>query len=386
MVRLFGFGFLVLGLAAFLLWGMLTPRVIAADCGQPPLPPCAGQGVGETSSPTSSTTSQSATTSTSSTSSSSSTCGQPPLPPCQGQGVGETTSPTTQATTSSSAKTPSTTSTTASSPSSSSACGQPPLSPCAGQGIGETSTSQPSASNAPPVGSSNRTQAQSGFLDNFLGTSVITNGTQTLQVEDILVWILYSLSLLAVLLGVYFFTKRRRLWGVIYDARTKEPVEMAVVRLFDQEHHKLLETRVTPRSGRYSFLAEPGEYYLEVTKEGYHFPSRIVTSKTDNEYINLYRGEVVKLGVGQSLVAPDIAIDSEAGEIKRASLFRRVLFPFLDTVRLPILLLAVLLAILFQLGGDSARQPLLSVTLLPLEIALVLLLFIEFFLIRRGRK
>jgi hypothetical protein len=62
--------------------------------------------------------------------------------------------------------------------------------------------------------------------------------------------------------------KRRYPWGTVFDVRTDQPLELAIVRLKTPEG-KLLETRVTDRMGRYSFLAEPGRYVFEVTKAGY---------------------------------------------------------------------------------------------------------------------
>lgn len=210
-------------------------------------------------------------------------------------------------------------------------------------------------------------------------------GTQGYRRLDGLAWLYYLLIIATIGLGTYFFIKRRRLWGIVYDARTKVPVEMAVVRLFDQEHHKLLETRVTPKSGRYSFLGEPGEYYLEVTKGGYHFPSRIVTQTIDNEYSNLYRGEVVKLGTGQSLVAPDIPIDSESGEVKQASFYRRVVFPLLDKVRLPIVLLAFILTPFFFYLANYGyfNNPW---GFFASSFVVVIFLISELLFVRRGRK
>lgn len=202
---------------------------------------------------------------------------------------------------------------------------------------------------------------------------------------DAVRWLAIILLGLATANEAYFFTKRRRLWGVIYDARSKQPVELAVVRLFDQEHHKLLETRVTPKSGRYSFLAEPGEYYLEVTKEGYHFPTRIVAGSIDNEYVNLYRGEILKLHSGQSLIAPDIPVDSESGAIARASFFRRIIFPTLDRVRLPLILATVFLGILVGvLTGQEILEP--SPIVQVLTAGSFVLLVIDFLFVRKGRK
>lgn len=64
-------------------------------------------------------------------------------------------------------------------------------------------------------------------------------------------------------------------WGIVYDSKTKRPVENTIVRIFDAEYHKVLETKVTDEEGRFEFLVKPGKYYLTATKEGYRFPSKV---------------------------------------------------------------------------------------------------------------
>ncbi|RJR31582.1 hypothetical protein C4569_01330 [Candidatus Parcubacteria bacterium] len=62
-------------------------------------------------------------------------------------------------------------------------------------------------------------------------------------------------------------------WGVVYDSKTKLPVPLAVVRMFNASTDKLLESKVTDQAGRFNFLPGPGNYYLTVTKDNYAFPS-----------------------------------------------------------------------------------------------------------------
>lgn len=74
----------------------------------------------------------------------------------------------------------------------------------------------------------------------------------------------------------YFFfrrlatqTKRPKSWGAVYDATLKQPIHLAVIRLFDDEYHKLLETSVTDRYGRYSFLVGKNVFDVTAQKSGY---------------------------------------------------------------------------------------------------------------------
>ncbi len=206
-------------------------------------------------------------------------------------------------------------------------------------------------------------------------------GARSFALSSLLWWILLVLVSLSTLLEIFFFIKQRRLWGVVYDARSKQPVDIAIIRLFRQADHKMIETRVTSKSGRYSFLADPGEYYLEVIKEGYHFPSRIITTSADNEYISVYRGEVIKLGVGQSLIAPDVPIDGESTAIVRINFYRRFIFPLLETIRFPLLVITLVFLIVY---GFIILQP--TPLFFFLLSAVVMLFLIEFIFIRRGHK
>ncbi|MBI4434478.1 hypothetical protein HY635_01510, partial [Candidatus Uhrbacteria bacterium] len=63
--------------------------------------------------------------------------------------------------------------------------------------------------------------------------------------------------------------KRPKSWGAIADAAVRKPIHLAVARLFDTEFNKLLETAVTDRYGRYSFLVGKNVYYVTGQKTGY---------------------------------------------------------------------------------------------------------------------
>ncbi|MDO8425156.1 MAG: hypothetical protein Q7T01_01425 [bacterium] len=65
-------------------------------------------------------------------------------------------------------------------------------------------------------------------------------------------------------------------WGAIRDVVSKHPLHLAVVRLFDIEFGKLLETAATDRYGRYQFLAGKSVYYVTAQKGGYD-PARSST-------------------------------------------------------------------------------------------------------------
>ncbi len=82
-------------------------------------------------------------------------------------------------------------------------------------------------------------------------------------------------TVVIVQIGFYFLFRQLALpakaqpWGHIFDANTKKPVSNAVVRIFDKQFNKLLETQLTSGSGKYGFFAEHSTYYITIEKEGY---------------------------------------------------------------------------------------------------------------------
>lgn len=112
-----------------------------------------------------------------------------------------------------------------------------------------------------------------------------------------------------------FGRKKRRAWGQIYNSLTKLPIDLAMVRLIDAKTKRVLQSRVTDMQGRYLFIAEEGDYLLEVTKAKFSFPSSLLRDeKTDGKIIDLYHGEVLSVkGTGISLT-PNIPLDPIGAE------------------------------------------------------------------------
>ena len=119
-----------------------------------------------------------------------------------------------------------------------------------------------------------------------------------------------------------FFGRKRREWGVVYNSLTKQPLDLAMVRLFDQETNKLVETRVTDKAGRFLFIVEPEKsYYITADKPYYNFPSRYsMGRKSDANYHNLYHGQLISASTSQEMkktghIAVNIPLDPQEGYI-----------------------------------------------------------------------
>lgn len=89
--------------------------------------------------------------------------------------------------------------------------------------------------------------------------------------------------------------RRRKQWGMVYNAITKMPIDLAVVRLVEVTQNRVMQSKVTDRAGRYQFFAEPGKYKIEVSKNDFNFPPTYLQGKTED-------GTIADLYVGTEIV------------------------------------------------------------------------------------
>lgn len=99
--------------------------------------------------------------------------------------------------------------------------------------------------------------------------------------------------------------RRRYPWGVVFNAETNAPMDLAIVRL-RTEAGKLVETRVTDRFGRFGFLALPGRYTIDVIKAGFEVVSSRQVTKTPYEPI--YDGKVFEVAANNAAVIMNVAM------------------------------------------------------------------------------
>lgn len=132
----------------------------------------------------------------------------------------------------------------------------------------------------------------------LLGVAVV-NLAGSLPLFNVLAYLQYLFTQPILLLG----RRRKKKWGVVYSSLSKQPVELAIVRLVDQATNLVVQTKVTDKYGRYSFLPKPGTYLLEVVKAGYVFPSVYLKEKTEDvEFTDLYHGGAVEVKDNEALV------------------------------------------------------------------------------------
>ncbi|MEW6608468.1 MAG: carboxypeptidase regulatory-like domain-containing protein, partial [bacterium] len=107
---------------------------------------------------------------------------------------------------------------------------------------------------------------------------------------------IYNLLILLAYLFLLYFKRlvvkeERKPWGKVYDAQTKNPLALAIVKIYKKGYAVPRETQVTDHTGRFGFMPEIGDYYLVVEKEGYQ----------------TWRSEEIKVGKG-GFVAVDVVM------------------------------------------------------------------------------
>jgi 5-hydroxyisourate hydrolase-like protein (transthyretin family) len=79
------------------------------------------------------------------------------------------------------------------------------------------------------------------------------------------------------------FRRRRSGYGIVFDSHTGEPLATAIIRL-KTPTGQVIATVVTDSQGRYRLAAARGEYYFEVSKAGFNFPSELTTNKKPSPF------------------------------------------------------------------------------------------------------
>ncbi len=82
------------------------------------------------------------------------------------------------------------------------------------------------------------------------------------------------------------FRRKRSGFGIVFNSRTGEPEDTAVIRLRDY-HGQIVRTAVSDKQGRYRVAVPKGEYTVEVAKAGFVFPSAALKNKTNPFFDNL---------------------------------------------------------------------------------------------------
>jgi len=165
---------------------------------------------------------------------------------------------------------------------------------------------------------------ESYIVNNILNNPKVEEATDrfgTPAVAVVLALNILSVASLAGLLPYLFFLlsepllvifkKKRKKFGVVYDSITKRPVDLAILRLYNASNNKLIQTKVSDKEGRFSFVVKPGTYYIKVFKKDYLFPTQVLAAqKEDLFYIDLYHGENIQVDE-KAVITPNIPLDAD---------------------------------------------------------------------------
>lgn len=104
--------------------------------------------------------------------------------------------------------------------------------------------------------------------------------------------------------------RRREGWGEVYNALDKLPIDLATVRLINQETGRVVQSRVTDVKGRYAFIANPGAYRIETVKANFLFPSQLLAGfKDDGLRPDVYHGETIEVSEKDAVITANIPLD-----------------------------------------------------------------------------
>ena len=149
-------------------------------------------------------------------------------------------------------------------------------------------------------------------------------------------WLSFWQNIWSRIIFLFGFTKKKKKWGIVYDTESNQPIPLAVVRIFDQEYKRLLETQLTDKDGRFGFLVEPGKYYINVIKANYTFPSHVVEGE--------YHGEPFEIKE-DSVISVNIPIDPNIHKLAHRLNILSIITKTLNWVRIPVAILGTILSI-----------------------------------------
>lgn len=162
-------------------------------------------------------------------------------------------------------------------------------------------------------------QANAVAAPTLLAVSLI-NTASALSFFNLLAYLQYLFTQPILLFG----RRRKKKWGIVFNSLTKQPVDLAIIRLVHFESKLVVQTMVTDKFGRYRFLVQKGNYLIEVVKPGYVFPTQYLSNrKEDVDYVDLYHGDKVEFTEDQ-VVAMNIPLDPVTSEeTPRKVMFRK---------------------------------------------------------------
>jgi hypothetical protein len=182
-------------------------------------------------------------------------------------------------------------------------------------------------------------------------------------------------SVLRSALSVLAFRKRKP-WGTVYDAVTKQPLDPAYVVLKGADGREIT-TSITDLDGRYGFLSDAGQFTIVANKTNYIFPSAHLSGRASDElYSDLYFGGPIDILNKGDVITKNIPLDPVSADWNETAKREQHLMKFYSKRDL---IISRITNILFWFGFALSGFAL-AVAPEPLNIGIVVLYAVVFIL------
>lgn len=114
----------------------------------------------------------------------------------------------------------------------------------------------------------------------FFSTGFVYSMFTVVNALTVFNYAILSLYLLQIILVIVFHLMRNRDWGQVFDVTTGQPIAGAIIRIYNDDRQ--LDVTISDKQGRYSFILDPGTYYIKVSAPGFLFPPANATNTVVN--------------------------------------------------------------------------------------------------------
>ncbi|MFC1632801.1 carboxypeptidase-like regulatory domain-containing protein [Patescibacteria group bacterium] len=145
--------------------------------------------------------------------------------------------------------------------------------------------------------------------------------------------------------------RRRGSFSVVYNALTKHPLSLVMVRLVEAESGRIMKTAVSDPKGRFSLSGPPGKYRIQITKSGFIFPTKTIKGIRDAGFTNIYHGDIFELTADKPAVTASVPIDPPKADLTHKAVWRSNLY---NSIRNIIAWAGIVVAMVLALIAPSA--------------------------------
>ncbi len=76
-------------------------------------------------------------------------------------------------------------------------------------------------------------------------------------------------------------------YGDVFDSSNRNPLDLAIIRLFDKHNGRLVSTKVSDNKGHYSFIINPGSYQMTAIHQEYSQFEKPELKVTESGFLNV---------------------------------------------------------------------------------------------------